>query len=96
MCTSLPIDQADQLAAIVTRRVADSIETSEKSAFDLVTETGISIHRLAALFDGRQVWTITELLLIAVSIDANVRDWFDPVELAEVDKLADQASEVSR
>lgn len=70
--------RAEEFERVVTDRAAVAVVESGRPVLELAAETGISIHRWAALFDGRECWTVGELFKLANAIGADTTEWFRP------------------
>ena len=76
--------EAEQVAAEVTQRVGDAIEASEIPVLELLEGTGISVHRVAEVFDGRDCFNVSEVVVLALAAGVtDLRALFGPTD-AEV------------
>ncbi|MFI9537475.1 hypothetical protein ACIG56_30060 [Nocardia fusca] len=76
--------KAQCFAEDVTQRVVDAIEASEKTVFELLEGTGISIHRLSEVCDGRDCFTVSEVAVLTLAAGVSIRAMFGPIDTPEV------------
>ncbi|MEV0105564.1 hypothetical protein AB0H42_04360 [Nocardia sp. NPDC050799] len=76
--------ESEQLAAEVSQRVGDALEASKRPVLELLEGTGISVHRVAEVFDGRDCFTVSEAIVLALAAGvSDLRALFGPAD-AEV------------
>lgn len=72
--------ESEQFAAEVTQRVGDAIEASETPVLELLEGTGISVHRVAEVFDGRDCFTVSEVCVLTLAAGVtDLRALFGPI-----------------
>ncbi|MGW0006048.1 hypothetical protein ACWDT6_19690 [Nocardia grenadensis] len=76
--------KAERFAVEVTQRAGAALEASERPVLELLEETGISIHRMAEVFDGRDCFNVSEVVVLALAIGAHASEFFGPVDAEEV------------